>query len=55
MSHLSNLTRDFEHEVRELRREWRHDLTVRWLLAIDTSIRRAARAIASVLRGRGHA
>jgi hypothetical protein len=32
---------------RELAREWAHDPTARWVLALDGAIRRAARAVAA--------
>lgn len=33
---------------RELAREWTHDPTARWLLALDGAIRRVARAVAGL-------
>ena len=47
------LADDLERELQELQREWSHDLSARWLLALDAAIRRCARVIEGVLAGRG--
>jgi len=52
MNHVSKPREDFEREARELRRQFAGDLSVRWLLALDTAIRRTARGIAALGRGR---
>jgi len=47
------LADDLERELQELQREWSHDLSARWLLALDAAIRRFARVIEDLLAGRG--
>ena len=52
MNQVNKPREDFERETRELRRQFAGDLSVRWLLALDTAIRRAARGIGALGRRR---
>jgi hypothetical protein len=53
MNHITRQREEFEQEARELRRQWAGDLSVRWLLALDSAIRRSARGIAALGQRRG--
>jgi hypothetical protein len=53
MQDESFIADDLERELQELQRQWGHDPSARWLLALDAAIRRFARVIDDLLAGRG--